>query len=271
MTSLKKGVFKMKNLVIKDVDFESIDDLVRLCIPQEKRGNPLYVRGMNVKKRWVTEVIRRFGSIAKLAYLDSKPVGLIQYQPNPEERVVMVDCIFVPEEANLRKGIGKALLKALIREMEKPKAAFNGGVPLALVTQTFEVPGRYSQRDFFERMGFKRVKEDNPFLLYYPLEKGYVYQPREKGFTPQEEDLGKALIFYAPSCPFSIIFSERIKESISEIAPDLPIRMVNTFEEPEEVEKRGQVPALVVNGKPIKAFFMDKENFQKEVKKALES
>ena len=47
--------------------------------------------------------------------------------------------------------------------------------------------------------------------------------------------------------------------------------MVNKFEEIEEVKKRGQVPSCAVNGKPIETFFMDKENFQKEVKRALGS
>jgi len=41
------------------------------------------------------------------------------------------------------------------------------------------------------------------------------------------------------------------------------------FEEAEEVEKRGQVPYCAVNGKPMTTFFMDKENFQKEVIEAL--
>jgi len=45
--------------------------------------------------------------------------------------------------------------------------------------------------------------------------------------------------------------------------------MINMFEEAEEVEKRGQVPYCAVNGKPIMAFFMDKENFQREVREAL--
>jgi hypothetical protein len=35
------------------------------------------------------------------------------------------------------------------------------------------------------------------------------------------------------------------------------------------VKRRGQVPFCAVNGKPIESFFMDKENFQKEVKEAL--
>jgi N-acetylglutamate synthase-like GNAT family acetyltransferase len=266
---VKGGSGKMGKLEIRDVTLESIDDLINLCIPPDKKDDPLFVKGMNAKKKWATNVIKKHGSIAKLAYLNSKPVGLIQYQPNPEERLVEIDCIFVPEEKNLKKGIGKSLLKALIEDMKDPKPIFSNSIPLALVTWAFEVPGRYTQNKFYQRMKFKRVKEDNPFLLYYPLKNGYVYRPKEEKFTPQKEDRGKALIFYDPPCPFSLIFSEKMKELIEETAPNVPIRMINKFEEPEEVEKRGKVPACAVNGKPIETFFMDKENFQKEVRKAL--
>ena len=106
-------------------------------------------------------------------------------------------------------------------------------------------------------------------MLYYPLKEGYIYRPKAEKFTPQEEDKGKALIFYDPSCPFCIYFTEQIKESIREVAPNIPVRMINMFEEAEEVKKRGQVPYCAVDGKPITTFFMDKENFQKEVIEAL--
>jgi N-acetylglutamate synthase-like GNAT family acetyltransferase len=258
----------MEKLEIRNVNLESIDDLINVCIPPDKKEHPLFVEGMNAKKRWAIKVIEKYGTIAKLAYFNSEPVGLIQYQPNLEERLVEIGCIFVPEEKNLRKGIGKSLLEALMEDMKEPKPLFNDDIPLAFVTWAFEVPGWYPQHKFYQRMGFKRVKEDDPFLLYYPLKKGHVYRPKERKFIPQEEDREKALIFYDPSCPFCIYFSESIKKSIREVAPDIPIRMINKFEESEEVEKRGQVPSCAVNGKPIETFFMDKENFQKEVKRA---
>lgn len=260
----------MEKLEIRDVNLDSIDDLINLCVPTDKKDDPLFAESMSAKKKWATQVIKRYGSVAKLAYLNSKPVGLIQYQPNPEERLVEIDCIFVPEEKNLKKGIGKSLLKALIEDMREPKPIFNDSTPLALVTWAFEVPGRYPQNRFYQKMKFRRVKKDNPFLLYYPLKKEYVYRPKEEMFIPQKEDSGKALIFYDPSCPFSIIFSEKMKELIGEVAPNIQVRMINKFEESDEVEKRGKVPACTVNGKPIETFFMDKENFQKEVKEALE-
>ena len=259
----------MEKLEIRDVSLESIDDLINLCISPDKNDDPLFVKGTDAKRRWAIKVMERYGTIAKLAYLNSEPVGLIQYQPNPEERLVEIGCIFVPEEKHLRRRIGKSLLKALMEKMKEPKPIFHNDIPLAFVARAFEVPGRYPQHKFYQRMGFRRVREGDPFLLYYPLKKGYIHRPKEKKFIPQEEDRGKALIFYDPSCPWSIYFSENIKKSVQEAVPNVPIRTINKSEESEEVEKRGQVPSCVIDGKPIETSFMDKESFQKEVKRAL--
>ncbi|MCD6263531.1 GNAT family N-acetyltransferase [Candidatus Bathyarchaeota archaeon] len=92
----------------------------------------MFIEGMKEKRRWAAQLIERYGSIAKLAYLDSKPVGLIQYQPIPEERLVEITCIFVPEEENLRKGVGRSLLKALMEKMNEVKPFFDNKPPSPL-------------------------------------------------------------------------------------------------------------------------------------------
>ena len=254
---------------IEDVKVDGIDSLINLCVPPAKRSDKLFVEGIKAKKEWAIESLKKFGSIAKIAYLDSRPAGLIQYQPKPKERLIEMTCIFVPNKQDQRRGIGKALLRRLIEDANKPREFFNNEPALALVTWAFNVPGYYPQNEFYLKMGFKKVWEDDPFLLYYPLKNGYVYRPKEEGYNPQEEDRGKALIFYDPSCPFCIYFAEQIKRAIREVASDIPIRMINMFREREEIEKRGQVPYCAVNCKPIRAFFMDKERFQKEVKEAI--
>ncbi|MBS7617501.1 GNAT family N-acetyltransferase [Candidatus Bathyarchaeota archaeon] len=249
---------------------DDVDSLIYFCIPPEKRNDRFFIEGADVKRAWVRKSLEMFGSIAKMAYLDSTPVGLIQYQPKPKKRLLEITCIFVPDKRNQRRGIGKALLNALIEDVKKPRGFFDCKPPLAVVTWAFQVPGYYPQNEFYLKMGFKKVREDDPFLLYYPLEEEYVYQPEEAVFIPQAEDKGRALIFYDPSCPFCMYFAEHIKNLIRDVAPSLPVRMVNMFEEVEEVEKRGQVPQCAVNGKAINASFMDRENFQKEVREALE-
>jgi N-acetylglutamate synthase-like GNAT family acetyltransferase len=259
----------MEKLEIKDVSQKNVDDLINLCIPAERSSDPQFIEGANAKRKWAAETLKSCGNIAKLAYLNSKPVGLIQYRLDSEEKVVEINCIFVPDKTNLRKGIGKSLLKAMMKDIVKPQPLFNDEIPNAVVTRAFEVPERYPQHEFYRRMGFIRVKADDPFLLYYSLKEGYVYQPKEKEYIPQKDDEEKALIFYDPSCPWETKFAYATERSIREVTPDIPIRRINKFEEPEEVKRRGQVPFCVVNGKAIQTFFMNKENFQKEVRNAL--
>jgi len=256
------------NFEIKDISEQSILDAILICIPEEKRDDPLFKAGIDTKGNWALKMLKKYGCFVKVAYVGSKLVGLIQYEPIPRETVVEIDCIFVYPKSYQHKGIGKALLEALIEDMKKPKPYFNNKIPNALITYAFETPAGYPQNKFFEQMGFKRVREDDPFFLYYPLIENYKYVPRETKYKPQEEDKGKGLIFMNPNCPFCIDFTEKIKESIKEVA-DIPIRVINVFEEPEEVTKRGSVPFCTVNGKPIQTFFTDKENFQKEVKTAI--
>jgi len=259
----------MEGLEIKDADVERAEDLISLCIPPDKSGDPLFVEGRRLKARWVEHVANEYGSCGKLAYLGSEPAGLIQYVPNPEERLIEITCIFVPKERHLRRGVGTALLQSLIEEAEEPKPYFGGKPPLALVAHAFRVPGRYAQDEFYLKRGFKRAEGDDPSILYYPLQEGYVHTPKEEKYIPLEEDMGKALVFLDPFCPFCASFAERIRRLIREVAPALSIRMINKFEERQEVERRGWVPACVVNGKPITSFFMDREGFQQEVREAL--
>lgn len=248
---------------IEDVNSDNVDDLIILCIPDKK--DPLLMKGMKEKKKWAQKMLEMYGTFAKLAYEESQLVGMIQAAPNPDEEIVEILCIFVPDEQNHKKGIGSSLLKALIKDMQNPKPYFSSRIPRALVTYAFEVSGLYPQHEFYLKMGFERVV-DNPYLLYYPLQEGYVYDRKE--FIPQKEDEGRALIFYDPSCPFCVSFNEKIIESIREIA-DIPIRVINKIEDSEEVRKRGNVPLLVVNKNPIESFVFD-ENFQSEILKALQ-
>ena len=42
----------MRKIEIKDVDSENVEDLINLCIPSDKRDDPLFIEGARVKKRW---------------------------------------------------------------------------------------------------------------------------------------------------------------------------------------------------------------------------
>ena len=253
---------------IEDLSLKNIDDL-SLCLSREIRENPLFKRGIAEKKAWAQAVIEKGLPLAKIAYLDSEPVGLIQYRVKPDEEIVWIDCIYVRGEKNQRKGIGKALLQSLIRDVRKPIAILNGKPPRALVTYAFETKAGYPQHLFYLKMGFKKVSDEDPHLLYLPFEAGYVYKPKDKVYKPIREDEGKAVILYFPDCPFSYYFADKMRSIIREVAPNIPGEIINTFEKPEEAEKRNsELFACIVNMKQIKTFVADEEAFKREVREA---
>ncbi len=255
---------------IEDLNIKNVDDL-SLCLSREMAKNPLFKRGLEEKRVWALSMVKRGFHLAKIAYLGSEPVGLIQYRVKPDEKIVWIDCIYVRGEENQRKGIGKALLQSLIRDVKKPMESLNGEQPKALVTYAFETKAGYPQHLFYLKMGFKKVVEEDPHFLYLPFEPGYVYKPKPKdeAYKPIKEDEGKAIILYFPDCPFSYYFADKMKSIIREVAPQIPVEIINTFERPEEAEKRGsELFACIVNMKQIKTFVADREAFKAEVEKA---
>lgn len=261
-------------IAIRDVDADHVGDLCQLCITENKKYDPTFMRGVAEKRKWAVDMLRRWGSFAKLAYLGPSPVGLIQYEPIPDEGVVNVHCIYVPEERNWRKGIARQLFANLVADMRAPRSWFGNESALALVTRTFpgEQPGQFPARLFFTKMGFKQIGDD-PDFLYLPLREGFIYRPSAKKqaeYMPQEGDKGKVLFIYGPSsCPFSYVFLKRAEQAIEALAPGVPIRWMNKAEEPDEAARRGNAEGCIVNGKYIRSFVLNKEAFQKEVMDAL--
>ncbi len=192
---------------------------------------------------------------------------MIKYEPVPDKKIIEINCIFVPEKEFQRKGVAKNIFKSFFEEVNRPQKYFNNEPPDEIVVYAFQVPGWYPQHLFFEKIGFKRVYEDNPYLMYYLLKEDFIYEHEKKTYKPVSEDKGKAIIFYNPSCPWSVHFSELMKAKIKEALPDIPVLMYNRFEDKEEVIKRINPPDCIVNAKEINTFILDEENFKKEVKK----
>jgi len=265
---------KTKNLIIREVKAESLIDLCRICVPVEQHYDPTHIYGMVMKKTWAQEMLHRWGRLAKIAYIGSSPVGFIQYEPVPEEKIVLIHCIYIPQEQHLHKGIAKSLLLDLINDMRNPLDWFDHKPARFLVTRTF--PGQpgthYSARDFFKRMGFKQITDD-PEELYYPLNENDTYagiKTQELTHLPQAGDHGVASIINEPSfCPYTYIFLKKAEDEIRNIAPDIPIKWINRFDHLQSVSERGDTSAIIVNGSQIMAPVYNLTAFRKEVQQAL--
>lgn len=228
---------------------------------------------MEQKRLWAMEMHKKWGTFAKLVFVQDNAAGLIHYEPIAEERVFLIHCIYIPDVEYWQKGIASQLLSSLVDGAKGRKSWMEGNPAMGFVTRTFhgEKPEQYPARDFFIKKSFKQM-EENPDFLYYPLQSGFTYQPiiKKGEYIPQEDDWGKALIIYGPSyCPFSYAFLKMTERAISEIAPRTAIRWINKIEEPGEFKKRGGFEGCIVNGRSIKTFVLDKENFKKEVKQAI--
>lgn len=266
----------MDEIDVKDVTNEKVEDLCCVCVFPCLRDDPDWIRGVADKKKWAVEMLPKWGSFAKVAYQNGNPVGMVQYRPVHKERIVNIDCIYVPVRSCWGKGIATRLLRSLMEDVEKPMSWFDNGRPLALVTTTFRggAPEQYTAREFFARRGFKKVGKD-PDHLCYPLQPGFVYEPvakKEARYVPQEEDERKVVIVSGPDyCPATYpYFLKRMEKYIGEISPEVPIRWIDSSEEPEEVRKRNvSVGDCIVNAILIKACVLDKDSFQKEVKVVL--
>lgn len=266
----------MDEISITDVAVASLDDLCRVCVPADRMHDPDWARGAAEKKAWAADMLERRLWFAKLAYLEGDAVGMIQYRSIPEERVVAIDCIYVPPGKGLRKGVASRLFSSLMADLNKPMVWFDCRPPSAIVVNTFEggAHDQYTAREFFTKKGFKQIGRD-PDHLVYPMETGYVYRPVEgmaAVYVPQDEDSGRAILVCGPNmCPATYpFFLKKMERHIRQVCPEVPITWLDAAQQPEEARKRRVEPGdCIVNARRINTSVLDKEGFQREVRAAL--
>lgn len=259
----------MSQIKIKDIDMKNLENLEGLCIPDELSDDPMFVEGNQLWKKWMRKNLEKYGSIGKIAYMDSEIVGAIQYIPKIEQKVVEIKCNFAREDRR-DQGTREALLKETIEEFERSKIYFEGEKAKALITYPFHGPRKdLRKRDFYLKNGFKQVSEDED-LLYYPLIDGYEIFVEGEDIPIKNEDKDKAMIFCNSSCPYSIKEMNEALEELRRLDDEIPIKIIVPFEETEELSHIFSMPVcLVIKEKIIGYSFLDKEKFSEEVKKAL--
>ena len=126
------------NIQIKDVTMENIGDLmVPACAPS--LDNPNHARTLKEgglrKKEWISKALQKYGCCAKVALLEGKPVGFIEFYPmsafpllpKRDKRTLLITCILVHNRALQKMGIGSMLVHALIDDLkQRSLVTFNG-------------------------------------------------------------------------------------------------------------------------------------------------
>lgn len=122
---------------VNDLTKENINDLTCLCTPawdDERHASTLKEGGVK-KKEWVTKALQKFGCCAKIAYVEGKPAGFIEFYPmrifpilpKREKRTMLITCIFIPNKSYQNRRIGTKLVQSLIEDLKhRPLPCFSG-------------------------------------------------------------------------------------------------------------------------------------------------
>jgi len=255
---------------IENLQDSNIDDLIHVC-SSSRLSDPIHQQGVNQKKQWLTEMLSKYGSCAKIAYYNDKPVAQILYYPEEadvtkafkRENILVINCIYNPSADAQKLGIGTRLLQSVIQDAKQRKTCLGNRPCRFILAKVFDAGELLPMPQFYKKNGFLSTSEEN--LLYLPIESSYEPAPPTGGYGPLPEDKNRAIIFYGPMCQFGYPFAKRIEEIIREVAPNIKIEMINEWEKPEEAIKRKNW-WLVVNAKPIQTFFMDTAKFKEEIK-----
>jgi len=284
---------------IEDLTESNIEDLISVC-SSKRMDDPIHRQGVNLKRQWLREMLRKYGSVAKIAYFEDKPVAQIFFYPeesdltnaSPRKNVLRMLCIYNPATSAQKHGIGTKLLQSLVSDAKKRKTCLGNKPCKFILVKAFNTGEFLPMPEFFKKNGFLPTPE-NEEMLYYPVEGNYEQtssmqvlrgvnawdgsaqvegnyeqaSPMQE-YEPLPEDRGRAVILYSPVCQFSYQFAKKMEEQIREVAPNLPIDLINEWEKPEEAIKRRN-NVLIVNAKPIRTFFMDSVKFKEEVRLAL--
>ncbi len=258
------------DIEVRDVDEGNMEDVFMVC-SHGRLEDPIQRRGIELKRRWLKEMLERIGPTTKIAYMDGRPVAQILFYPeasipyidNPREGVVVLNCVYNPFPEARGKGCGTSLMKSLIEEASRGLRCLGGKPCRFIMAKPFKTGEGIPLEDFYSSRGFRRA------LTEMYMEIAAPYQPREgRGYIPLREDRGRAIAFYNPLCEWSYPFALRVKEALNRIEASLEVELIDSWGSPLEALRRGN-HWLIVNSTPINSFLLDREAFGREVLEAL--
>ena len=129
----------------------------------------------NKKRKWFNKVTREFGNCSFIAYVSGTSIGFIQcapakffprvkeYASGPTNRgAIFLACLYVADKEARGKGLGKAMLKGLLAELEKRK--FKAVETFARKNSESNPSGPL---ELYLKHGFKIIKDKDDFPLVH--------------------------------------------------------------------------------------------------------
>jgi len=258
-------------VTVRDVDESSVEDVFRIC-SAGRLDNALQVQGIELRRKWTREMLRRYGTCAKVAYLNGKPVAQLlfypesaaPFMPSPRRGVVLLRCVYNPFEEARGKGASTALVKSLIDDCRSTPRFLEGEKCAFIASEPFNTGEGVPMEKFYAANGFERRGDE----MIYKIWGDYV-APSKPNFAPTKGDLGKAVAVYNPTCEYSYVFALRTRDALKQLYPELPVTLVNQWEDPK-TSMRLANHWLVVKGVRIVHGFREGDAFNDEVRRAVE-
>lgn len=255
-----RGELGLLKVEMADLSPENVDDALLVCPPfSELRDNENVKIGLRIRKNWLLDLHREIGPCAKIAYLNDKPVGMMQYSPlhnvpyfKTERRdVLYIHCIYVKRNVRNR-GIGSALLRAIINDMRKPNKLFKSGKCRLLATTARERYG-FTQIRYFKSKGFLKTESNiDAGLVYFLLKTGLKKSLDIPYLEPLNVIEENVKIFFSPTCHMCKFMNENIKAKIREVDPTIDIEECNLWVQSQEaLHRRITSVATYIRGRPI--------------------
>ena len=234
-------------LEVKNLTLENLDDVFIICAGVSTTYNipmdEFILEGIEIRRKWLKNMFKNYGTCTKVAYLDGKPVAQILYYPenamkymkNKRKNVVHIQCIVNPFQEAQGLGAGTALMNSLINECKQGLDILDGDKCSYLVSYPYLSAIGVSFSQFYSKMGFKLGEDEYYYELYTK------YTPRKKSkYTPLPEDKNKVILFYNPTCELGYYYVNQVKKVLENNFENLPIKIYNLWEDYEEYLKRPQ-------------------------------
>ena len=261
---------------ISEENLQEALDICSGCRPFASVDDPILEKGREIKRRWLLDTLKRYGSCMKIAYLDEKPVAQILFYPeevipylhNPRKDVIYAKCIYISSPVARGKGVGSSLLKSLIDDCSAGIECLGGKACRFMVTRPFPHEGDLALGDFYEKSGFKQGNQE----LFLEINGKYV-PPEIPEIRTLLEDRGKIVATYNPDCEWGYYYAAKTKEIFQE---KYQTNIFNSWEKPEGYKKRGGGWMLIAVGILVNSrvpenpfgFWIDREEFIRNVEKA---
>jgi GNAT superfamily N-acetyltransferase len=261
----------MDMINVRDVTESNIDDAFRVC-SHNKLDDPLQRQGIELRRRWILDMLNEYGSCVKVAYLDGKPAAQLLFYPEeatpfipkPRKGVVLLRCVYNPFKEAQGKGVSTSLMKSFVEECRAKPRSLKGGSCRFIATEAFNTGEGIPMEKFYTSNGFENRGDEMILKI-----DGRYASPYRLNYTPNPQDKNKAFTIYNPTCEYSLPFATRVRDILKVTYPELPVELINQWEDPSESMRLAN-HWLVVNGVRINSSLHDRETFHKEISRAVE-